>query len=450
VRERKTSPTPRLKSSGDNNPSFIKSSVFRISAVAVALLIIVIFLIYQKSNLSRTGKTELANRSEISGSGALNSVQTHNTSDSVNNSIGANSQKVSREPSLGAPGQNAVSANSGEMFPSEKLLQTRQKSKPVDGNSELSEDANGISGMASPPVANTATIFVQSEPAGAEIWLNGKWEGNTPKKIIKLTSGNYQLKLAMDGYQSIIKTLNIKGDSNPSFNEKLAPLTGGLIIETDPNSALVYLDGEEIKQSTPLQLTDVAIGIHQLEIRKKGFDPVTRETAVTSGQTEHIALKLDRLTGELTVQVRPWGSIYLNDKLQKSSSDLRYKIELPVDHYQLKVVHPTLGVWEKEIEITPDNNKEIVVDFNHIQTVPVTAVDDTGNPVHAEIYLDEQNTGKMTPSNMELKVGLHKISVKKEGYLADNEPKTILIDKGFKKPQKFVLKKIDKGASSNQ
>jgi hypothetical protein len=109
-----------------------------------------------------------------------------------------------------------------------------------------------------------------------------------------------------------------------------------------------------------------------------------------------------------------------------------------------------LGVWEKTIEITPDNTNEIIVDFNHKLKIPIAAVDDTGNPVYAEIYLDDQNTGKLTPSEIGVNVGLHKISVKKEGYLADSDPKEILVDKGFDKPQKFILKKIDKGVNLNQ
>jgi serine/threonine protein kinase len=450
VRERKTSPTPMLKSSGDNNPSFIKSSVFRISAVAAVLLLIVLFLVYQKSSLSTAGKSDLANRSDLSASGTLNSFPAYQNDDSLHEGTLNGSKATAGAEGLRLDEKNFINVDTAKLPALQNSSGGVVKSKPFAGNPASKNHGNTRNKNASLSEANTASIFIQSEPVGAEIWLNGKLEGNTPGRIDKLASGTYQIKLYKAGYQPFIKPVLINGESNRTFNETLSPLTGSLKIETEPTSAMVYLDGKELQEQTPLDLTNISIGPHQLEIQKKGYASVTQEIEVREGQTNQITTRLNQLTGELNVQVRPWGSIYLNDKLQKSSSDIRYKIQLPVDRYQLKVIHPTLGVWEKTIEITPDNTNEIIVDFNHILKIPITAMDDAGNPVYAEIYLDDQNTGKLTPSEIGVNVGLHKISVKKEGYLADNDPKEILVDKGFDKPQKFILKKIDKGVNLNQ
>jgi len=450
VRDRKTSPTPILKSSVGHDNSFLKSSVFRISATAAVLLILVLFLVYQNTNLSNAGKTESSNRSNLSISGTPPFAAVYLDDDSIGSTPVDNYPALPGNHSLKIKEKNFGTMDTMVSVTAGNNLDMTYKLNPdkADSVSVLRENEPGV-GAALPKV-RTATIFIRSEPDGAEIWLNGKLEGNTPGRINKLASGSYQLKLHKDGYQTLTKAVKINGETNLTLNESLVPLTGGLKIETEPNSAAVYIDGKELKKQTPLDLTDISTGTHQLEIRKNGYASVTKEIEVIEGQAEQITAKLNQLTGELNVQVRPWGSIYLNDKLQKSSSDIKYKIQLPVDHYQLKVIHPTLGIWEKTIEITPDNTNEIVVDFNHILKIPITAMDDAGNPVHAEIYLDDQNTGKMTPSEIEINVGLHKILVKKEGYLADNDQKEILVDKGFDKPQKFILKKIDKGANLNQ
>ena len=92
----------------------------------------------------------------------------------------------------------------------------------------------------------------------------------------------------------------------------------------------------------------------------------------------------------------------------------------------------------------------VTVDFNYTLKIPVTAIDDFGNPIVGEIYLDDHNTGKTTPAEIVVNVGLHKFSVKKDGYTADNEKTEILVDKGLDNPQKFLLKKADTEIRLNQ
>ncbi|MEJ2050672.1 MAG: PEGA domain-containing protein, partial [Calditrichota bacterium] len=82
--------------------------------------------------------------------------------------------------------------------------------------------------------------------------------------------------------------------------------------------------------------------------------------------------------------------------------------------------------------------------------IPVTAIDDLGNSIDADIYLDGHNTGKTTPAEIIVNVGIHKFSVKKDGYTADNEETEILVDKGLDKPQKFLLRKAETEIKLNQ
>lgn len=57
------------------------------------------------------------------------------------------------------------------------------------------------------PVVTTGTLFVQSTPAGAQIWVDGINSGKvTPDSVKNLSEGNHSLTLKLDGYKDTVQT----------------------------------------------------------------------------------------------------------------------------------------------------------------------------------------------------------------------------------------------------
>jgi hypothetical protein len=287
-------------------------------------------------------------------------------------------------------------------------------------------------------------LTVNSNPSNAEVRINGRSKGKTPLNLTDLSPGNYQLEVIKDGYKGFQKKLKLTSGKNDAFLADLSPLTGGISISTEPSSAIVFIDGIEVSKSkTPVKLDDIPIGKHTMEIQKKGFERITREIEIKSDESTETNILLVQLEGKLSVQVRPWGSIYINDELKKESADSKYEITLPVKQYKLTVTHPTLGKWEKTIEIASNNEAEIMVNFNRLINLNIIAVDENGLPLTAEVIIDNENTGKSTPAEIITREGLHTLTVIKKGYVISNYKDEIFVDKNTKRQHKIILKKID-------
>ncbi len=88
--------------------------------------------------------------------------------------------------------------------------------EPIEQTREISVDAREVQIVqvplkASPPVEIVGSMKVISEPAGANIVLDGKNVGTTPKVLTKIRTGKHVLELTLDGYvlsvsQPIVKT----------------------------------------------------------------------------------------------------------------------------------------------------------------------------------------------------------------------------------------------------
>jgi hypothetical protein len=144
----------------------------------------------------------------------------------------------------------------------------------------------------------------------------------------------------------------------------------------------------------------------------------------------------------LSVQVSPWGSIFIDDTLKKENTNTRYRVTLPAGRHLLRVVHPVLGKLEKTIQLEANRMEEVLIDFNTIVNIRVIAFDSQGKPVWAEIIIDDKNTGELTPKEIGLHIGYHTIAAQKDGYILVNGEKEIMIENSLQEPLKFILRKI--------
>jgi hypothetical protein len=73
---------------------------------------------------------------------------------------------------------------------------------------------------ATQPDSAAASVSLQSDPSGAEIYLDGQLAGSTPSTL-QIPSGNHQLALRLSGYQDWTRDLHILPGSQIQFAPKL-------------------------------------------------------------------------------------------------------------------------------------------------------------------------------------------------------------------------------------
>jgi len=66
-----------------------------------------------------------------------------------------------------------------------------------------------------PAAATLATLALDSDVAGASVFINREYVGTTPLRLEKLEPGSKQLKLTADGYEGIERTVDLNAGENP-------------------------------------------------------------------------------------------------------------------------------------------------------------------------------------------------------------------------------------------
>lgn len=156
-------------------------------------------------------------------------------------------------------------------------------------------------------------IRIASEPEGARVFLDGEPVGSTPTELAAVQTGEHEVRLTLAGHAMVRETLTVKPEDDvQSFSFRLRSLAGNLRIETDPPGALVSVDGQE-RGRTPVAVTGLAIGQHQVSLNMEGHLPVTRTVEVLDQQTTTVQETLAQAAGSiLCVSVPPGARITLD------------------------------------------------------------------------------------------------------------------------------------------
>ena len=88
----------------------------------------------------------------------------------------------------------------------------------------------------------------------------------------------------------------------------LAPARPSLRIETDPDDAMVFVDGQEAGR-TPLSIADVAVGSHQVRVTSEGYAPTELSLDVVEGkEPAPLRFVLQPIAAKLAVASEPAGA----------------------------------------------------------------------------------------------------------------------------------------------
>ncbi|WP_232156308.1 protein kinase domain-containing protein [Methanocaldococcus infernus] len=132
------------------------------------------------------------------------------------------------------------------------------------------------------------SLYIESNPPGAKIYIDGKYMGITPKTI-DVTPGSHELKLVKQGFEEYSTEVYISPGEFKTINAKLVPKFGYLTIHST-EGANVYIDGKYVGHP-PIHIK-LDSGYHTIKITKKGFKDYTKKIYISSGEIKTIDAKL--------------------------------------------------------------------------------------------------------------------------------------------------------------
>jgi hypothetical protein len=259
----------------------------------------------------------------------------------------------------------------------------------------------------------TGALIVESEPPGAEVWMDNKPLGvKTPTRVGEVQVGAHVLTLRA-GEQEVFRAavdlrpgqeLTVRGAYEPPADkppkavadnkgaskkddpkkadpkkadsadaggpavvvEDAAPveeLPGGatLLIYSTPR-AQVFLDGEALPDQAdandPLEVTALQKGkTYQVRLQATGYEPYKQGVALAEDRKE-LRVKLQKKVefGSLTVTSTPWAEVYVDGKRVAASTPVR-DLKLKAGPHSVTLKNPSLNAQKTfQVEIKPNEN----------------------------------------------------------------------------------------------
>ena len=138
-------------------------------------------------------------------------------------------------------------------------------------------------------------LSVESNPSGADVYVNGGHVGVSPVKVEGLVPGSHKIQVSKDHYQDYNEDLFIKKGKPKVVQADLTPKPfGDLKVNSNPSGAEVYIDDDK-RGITPIALENLPKGTRKVMIKKEGFDTWIDTVEIIPLEKAHMSAELVRI-----------------------------------------------------------------------------------------------------------------------------------------------------------
>lgn len=292
--------------------------------------------------------------------------------------------------------------------------------------------------------SGSCQVTLDSDPAGALIYVDGRYLGKTTPCTIDLETGDYHtVRLELEGYMPS-ETSFLASNSTSIRTSLYSPVHttkgrlqdvpkdpdgiryGGLYISSRPNGALISIDGVSTGRTTPSLFMGMEPGSHTIKLVRELRDQNTKGSAEFVFE-EQSALVTAGVLG--LVDINGIGYTRLFDVILDSRTSRGVPITL--NGYPLNATLPTKISTPKSgsfvtlhennayisysLPILTEDDRYLLLEPRTFQNLSI-AVD--SDPPGAEIFIDGFRTGFTTPYAFDnISDGTHRVMVTKNNYV---------------------------------
>jgi HSP20 family molecular chaperone IbpA len=208
--------------------------------------------------------------------------------------------------SLGASPLLVTSLESGthRLTVSSPGYQTKEIDVTLDGRTPLKQEVALLS--------DSGTLSVTSDPAGAEVSVNGIPRGHTPCRIDRIPGGTVTLALQAGGFLPHTRELSLAAGEVQAVDVQLKPQPGTLRVVSIPEGARVYID-DEYRGETPFDFAKAEPKTYRVRVDMPGHEPAARDVTLAKGASVTEEFRLAKITGRIEVVTAPSRATVLID-----------------------------------------------------------------------------------------------------------------------------------------
>jgi serine/threonine protein kinase len=158
-----------------------------------------------------------------------------------------------------------------------------------------SEDSSKPQPIQSGPVAQG--LLVTSEPAGADVFLNGDKQPSQTPLSLPLKPGKYNIVLRLPGYEAYSGSVQVRDDGQAKVEATLHQKNGHVAwaqVESTPAGAEIWVDGIATGQRTPARV-EISSGIHNIALKLDGYKASHNAIQASDGGTVSVFPNLQRI-----------------------------------------------------------------------------------------------------------------------------------------------------------
>ncbi len=153
--------------------------------------------------------------------------------------------------------------------------------------------AGGTATVVSPSDSNSGMLKISSQPAGADIFIHGKFRGTAPLEINNIDSGSYTIKAMLKGYNSEDKKVMVNKERKVVVNFYLDQKVtkARLYVTTSPSNCRVRILNINPAFYSGIEL---AQGRYKLEISRQGYATKVQWVNINSNQGIDLYVELEK------------------------------------------------------------------------------------------------------------------------------------------------------------
>ena len=254
-------------------------------------------------------------------------------------------------------------------------------------------------------------VAIVTEPAGANVTVDGKPLGQTPLADVPIAAGERQFQFALPRYQPLDLNVVIEGRDRPqSVDASLPPNWGDITIATQPPGASVLIDDVDTGLVTN-GVVPIPAGEHDIRLTLPGHKSHRQRLLVSARERRTLpTVRLQQADGALVVRTNPSGAgVTLNGQFQGEapvSIALQSGQSFEVQAFKGGFAPRTVGVT-----VRPGETRTLNLDLQALTGRLVIAAD----PPQAQLFVDGRSVGDANQT-LTLPVRPHRLEIRLDGY----------------------------------